>query len=331
MNRRILFGYAVLICTATVAGRAVAAPNARRDAELLRACALGDDARAAKLLKAGANPNCADQQGATPLIRAVSWTAGDCVQGGREASYVPVIALLLRSGADSERRDRSGQTALIRAAAAGNSLLGRELIARRADVSIRDNRQRSAMTFALRWGQTGELTVALTKAGARLNLVEALLLRSEADAKSVVATADLDARGCNGETALMLAARDGFPGIVRALLARKASPNVLDDHGGAALIYALGVEFIRYVPSNTETWVRRGDNRGDPAIVRALIAAGARPDTKNDQSDTALMLAAQLDAPDIAAALLRGGADPTVKNDRAMTALDFARMNESKA
>jgi ankyrin repeat protein len=88
------------------------------------------------------------------------------------------------------------------------------------------------------------------------------------------------------------AAGDQAP-VVQALLAAGADPN-------------------RMAPSGRETCLMLAAQAGVPAVVEALLAAGARVDGAAD-GVTPLMIAAQAGAADIVEILLRAGADPAIR------------------
>jgi ankyrin repeat protein len=81
------------------------------------------------------------------------------------------------------------------------------------------------------------------------------------------------ARLVDGETALMLASREGHLEVVRALFAARADVNTKDDDGGTALMYA--------------------SQEGHLEVVRALLTAKADVNVKMNNGATALMYASQ--------------------------------------
>ena len=73
----------------------------------------------------------------------------------------------------------------------------------------------------------------------------------------------IDAQDDNGWTALHFAAQGGHSKLADELLRRGANPNLLNSHG------------------NSPLWVGIMNARGDFAIVKGLLAAGADADRKN--------------------------------------------------
>ena len=73
-----------------------------------------------------------------------------------------------------------------------------------------------------------------------------------------------------------------------------------------------GESVIRGSPDTGETPLHlAGSYSDDPAVIRALIDAGARPDTRNNDDDTALCVAVERNEnPSVTQALLDGGSQP---------------------
>ena len=73
-----------------------------------------------------------------------------------------------------------------------------------------------------------------------------------------------------------------------------------------------GESVIRRSPDTGETPLHlAGSYSDDPAVIRALIDAGARPDTRNNDDDTALCVAVERNEnPSVIQALLDGGSQP---------------------
>jgi ankyrin repeat protein len=112
----------------------------------------------------------------------------------------------------------------------------------------------------------------------------------------------LDARARNGDTALMLAAYKGNLAAVRALLDKGAEPN---QTGWTALHYAAAI--------------------GNNDIVQLLLDRSAYIDAESSNQTTPIMMAARGGHILTVKLLLDEGADATLKNGANMTALDFAK------
>ncbi|MDR2129247.1 MAG: ankyrin repeat domain-containing protein [Burkholderiaceae bacterium] len=98
------------------------------------------------------------------------------------------------------------------------------------------------------------------------------------------------ARGENGDTPLMRAARQGEHAVIEALLACGAAPEAINDDGNNALWFA-----CMYA---------------GPATILRLIQAGAPIDHANDDDITCLMQAAASGRLEIVHLLLAQGAAP---------------------
>jgi len=172
--------------TAAIACLLLGAVTFAKDAgALLDAVRADDRAAVAQLLKAGANPNETDADGATPL----AWAA--------TRSNTEVALLLLKAGANPNLANELGLGPLAIAIANGSREMVKELLAHRADPNVaRENGETPLMTAA-RMGQT-DVMKALLDRGAAVNAKDRKF----------------------GQTALMWAA--GQPEAVSLLVARGA-------------------------------------------------------------------------------------------------------------
>ncbi|WP_317933269.1 ankyrin repeat domain-containing protein [Halioxenophilus sp. WMMB6] len=115
---------------------------------------------------------------------------------------------------------------------------------------------------------------------------------------------DLDRRGFNGETALMLAARQGRTEYVVELIDRGASLDITNNDGNSAV------------------WLACYGN--DPHTLQALIEAGADINQQNDNGATSLIYAASAGRETMVHILLLAGADHRLATLDDFTALDVA-------
>ena len=149
---------------------------------LIGALLHNDAAEARRLLEQGADPNHGRFVGFPPVFLAVA------------RQDVELVRLMSAKGADLTVRDRSGSTALMWAAfnEAGDAGMVEELLRRGADPGAVNNTGESALTWALRRGETPAVA-ALRRAGASDTLREtaavqkalALLQRSGAQFRQV--------------------------------------------------------------------------------------------------------------------------------------------------
>jgi len=124
----------------------------------------------------------------------------------------------------------------------------------------------------------------------------------DADSVKALATAgaDVDAKGKDGNTALIEAVKDVAPDKVKALIAAGANVNAKGNGGNTALIWAA--------------------SKGDVSSVRALIAAGADVNARSDDGSTALIAASTCDV-NCVRALIAAGADVNARGYKGGTAL----------
>jgi ankyrin repeat protein len=145
----------------------------------------------------------------------------------------------------------------------------------------------------------------------------AIALAVEAESPQLVrllarAGADVDAEDYGGNAAIHEAARSGKPDLVRALIEVGADLNKPDGASQwTALMWATW-----YSCPQAGTPLRPGFHE----IVRELLAAGADPDRRARDGETALWFAAHLDRREIGETLLAAGADPSAgsKGDSAV-------------
>ena len=111
---------------------------------------------------------------------------------------------------------------------------------------------------------------------------------------------DIDARNSEGETMLMIAARNGFNENVKDLLHKNATINLQNKFGTAALMFAA--------------------NQGHTGTVEILLEQGADPDHQDKTGDTALKVAANKGFTGVVSALLKYNATLDTQTDLGHTA-----------
>lgn len=231
--------------------------------------------------------------------------------GQRETPTVGMVELLIAKGA-RVNQPATSSTALMYAAAEGHLDIAKFLLAKGAQVNAQAD-DGTALMKAVRRGNP-EMVKLLLDAGADVNAkhrtgntplimsADRSLLEMNAKPKDpppppsseimsllLARGADPNDVGQFGRTALMAA--DSIT-KVRLLLARGARVNAKDESGGTALTRAV--------------------DRGDVAVVEALLKAGADGlNAQNGDGETLLMRAVRAGKTDLAKLLLAHGADVT--------------------
>lgn len=284
----------------------------------------GDWQKVNSLLRGGADPNARDETGKTPLMCAVTWSFYDVFVSGVEESCVKAIHELLERGANINAQDNEGMTALMLAAQWDHPIIAAALLDKGADANLQDKQGRTALTWAARRGaRQNPFVQPLLKHGSRVLLLDALLLEDIAPARRLVRNADLRARGPQGETALMLAAREGDLFIVQALLDRGMDVNATSVDGFTALMFANGG--CPYVSQmGARRWLTFGRKPGREKVAQVLLARGADLNARDKYGETALHWAIELDNEAVVRTLLKSGADPSQKNGYGDTLVEFA-------
>lgn len=247
-------------------------------------------------LEKGANPNIRDNKGNTALIHIALWTQYDMVYGGQEENDAEAVKLLKNHGADVNARGSRGITALMSAAGWNHYPMLKALIDSGANVDIRDERGRSALTWTARRGQKSDFVKELLKAGSKVGLAEAILLEDFPKAREILAVGgDLKVHGPYDETILMMTAEKGQSDIVKTLLERGAEVNARDRQGMTALMTAIGGRAIRMMPPSAgRKWSVSDSSEARTEIVRTLLSKHADTNLENSEKETALSIAREV-------------------------------------
>ncbi|KAK6525188.1 hypothetical protein TWF694_005334 [Orbilia ellipsospora] len=184
------------------------------------------------LLEKKLDPEIKDKSGQTALML------------GAGNGHKQVVQLLINSEADFNAKDNSGHTALMLAACNGHEQIVQLLIDSKADIDAKDNYGQTA----LMWGaDNGAKRFILHPRDIKdtTYIYDRTLFRWRVDQghKQIVqllieSKAEFDAKGNDGQTALMLAARDGHEETVRLLLDSGADFETKDNNGQTALSLA---------------------------------------------------------------------------------------------
>jgi uncharacterized protein len=217
-----------------VAGAAGTAPKASLLADAVQH---KDKQAVLSLLKAHADVNAAQNDGATALHWAAYLEDAD------------TVALLIRSGANVKAANNYGITPLSLASENGNAAIIQQLLKAGADPNGTVRAAETPLMLAARTGKVDAVNV-LIEAGAKIDAKEswsgqtALMWAANAGNARVVQalidhSADVKARSNSGADALMFASRHGDVNSVRSLLAAGADVNGKRPDGATPLLTAV--------------------------------------------------------------------------------------------
>ena len=232
----------------------------------------GNDAVAARLLKAHANPNLVDADGVGPLMLAI------------DSNSPALVKLLLAGGANPSLARDNGETPLMHAVHLGSRDMVDMLLAARADVNAREGQfgQTSLMWAA---GQP-ELTQMLLKHGADVRIATKSWETSSVN--YITTTSTLGSTGipwnnegyysgkAGGVTPLIFAVQAGDVGSVTALIEAGADVNQASADGTTPLLASL----YNWSQGKSKTGSRRNQGMAityspSPAIANLLLDHGA--------------------------------------------------------
>jgi len=266
----------------------------QRDVRLLDAVKRRDDKAFAALLRAKADVNASQPDGATALAWAVHL-------GERRMAEA-----LLDAGANADTVDEYGETPVTLAAANGDARLVERLITAGGNPK------------ATRWN--GETAVMIAAGAGSVDTVRQLA-RHGADINAA------EPRG--GQTALMWAAAEGHSDVVAGLIEIGAKVDAASKRGFTPLVFAT----IKNDVPTIQTLLRAGANPNvavlsgaTPIIIAmqyhhapaalALIESGADISVRDRAGNTTLHLAAQAGDETLVAALLGRHADPNARTPK---------------
>jgi uncharacterized protein len=272
---------------------------------------LGERRMAEALLDSGANANTADEYGETPVTLAAA--NGDAA----------LVQRLVTAGGSARAARWNGETAVMIAAGAGSLDAVRELVRHGADVNAAEPRSRqTALMWAAAEGHS-DVVSGLVEMGANVNaasgngftpLVFAAIKDDVASIRTLLkAGANPDAAVLSGAKPIIVAMQYGHTAAALALLEGGADFNVRDRGGNTTLHLAA--------------------RAGDMNLVRALLAERADPNARTPKSmapagagggggsgrggtageQTPLMMAARGDHEHVMRALVAAGADPSLR------------------
>lgn len=262
---------------------------------VMYAAAFGDADVVSMLLAANADPNCANELGATALM----WAVND----------VEKVRLLLANKANVNAKSRFGRTPLSLAASDDSGMpVVRMLVENGADVNAADYAPRGAADVTPRPNVTPLLAAS---SSSNAEMVRYLLAHG----------ARLDVKDAAGRSALMNAAGQGSLEIMKLLLAKGADVNEVSDKEAFPKVKNGTIALGSFTALNLAVVF------GTPERVKLLLDAGARIDEPDVRGMTPLMLAIACDHsnPKTVRLLLNRGADTKIRSRAGEDAYDWAR------
>ncbi len=274
---------------------------------LLQAVLDGDESEVMSFVRKGSNIDFRGDRGITPLI------------GATEKGYIEIVRYLLLCGAHvNARRMDSAYSSLMIACQNNNLEMVKLLIQFGADVDQRCDSGFTAFDFALN-NNNREILMALLISHDELNTsfesiadenTKLLFYATKYGRKNIVRycvedlNVDVNSKGENGETPLIIACKKGYDDIVEYLLTNNAKINEKMDGGSTALMFACigGFQDIVRMLVSCDADVNLVDERANSSLILAvdnshlemakmLIEAGSEIDQKNNLEETPLSIA----------------------------------------
>ncbi|XP_067676346.1 serine/threonine-protein phosphatase 6 regulatory ankyrin repeat subunit A-like [Haliotis asinina] len=268
-----------------------------------------------------------------------------------ETGQRDVVKLLVKYGANLSLRDAHGDNILYYACLGGHVEVVKYVVSQH--VQDINRRRHNGRTLAMVAGERGHRNVVelLVKYGANLSLRDAhsnnilhlVCGRGHVGVvKYVISqdTVDINSRGNNKKTPIMVAGRSGHTEVIRLLVKNGADLSLRDAHGDNILYHACfggHVEVVKYVVSKNrvdinsrgkdkKTPVMVAGERGHKDVVELLVKYGANLSFKDVHSNNILHLACRSGHVSVVEYVLsQGTVDVNAKNEKRESAATIAR------
>jgi hypothetical protein len=287
-------------------------PDAWGQTPLMTAVFCGHVEGARAVLRLGANPLHRDKRGSTVVYRFIAGYQS-FRPGPQLDAQLALLRDLIRAGIDPDAVGEFGKSPATLAAERGSVEVLKVLASEGAGLGNPDRTGLTPLQAATVFDQH-ETARKLLGLGVALDVYSAaglgkvdeigpLLDRDPTRLDAALPAADVGVLG--------LAIRFGHANLVRALLARGATPFARGRWNSS--LHAA----VHYLP--------------DPQIVRLLIQRGAEVDASDGDGNTPLNFAAREGHLTVARVLLDAGANPNSETERGYTPLQFAKTDELRA
>jgi uncharacterized protein len=285
-NGKLLWG-GLLGAWLAVSSLSAATPDTR----VLEAAKNQDKAKIRELIKAGADVNAAQPDGATAIAWAAHW------------NDLEMADLLIQAGAKINAPNDYGVTPLWLACSDRNAAMVEKLLAAGGDANVAT------------W--TGETLLMTAANSGNAAIVQSLLAHG-----ANVNTPEPE----RGQTALMWAIAEGHPDVARLLIEHGADVHAKTRKRqgfSPMIIKGYGAD-IDATPEGGYTPLLFAARAGDLATAKLLVEKGADPNESTPETGNTLVLAAAGGYEELAVFLLDQGANPNSKDANGITPLHYA-------
>ncbi|XP_064650397.1 ankyrin repeat domain-containing protein 50-like isoform X2 [Lineus longissimus] len=304
------------------------------DPLIIIASIIGDKNLVAQLITAGANIECKDNGGNTPII--IASTNG----------HQEVVDLLIKAGANIECKNISGNTPIIIASIKGHQEVVDLLIKAGANIECKGNGGNTPIIFASINGHQ-EVVDLLIKAGANIECKDndgntPIIIASINGHQEVVdllikAGANIECKDNDGNTPIIFASINGHQEVVDLLIKAGANIECKGNGGNTPIIFAsiIGhqevVDLLIKAGANIECKGNGGNTpiiiasiNGHQEVVDLLIKAGANIECKDNDGNTPIIIASINGHQEVVDLLIQAGADIECKDNGGNTPIIIA-------